>query len=243
MGMKARLCATAPIAAIIVALACSATNNAGGGGPSGPFTPCLANGLDMGGAQDQCSTCLEGMCQTEGRNFQNQCAGYIACICTDGQAPDSATLKQCAPMLSDQMCGRAVGALDSCEERKCNAACVAPDAAIDVEAGPVNDVATDVVTDAATDGDAGSATITLYCSNGTGTMMECDQQQLPPSSEQAAAQGCGQVGGTAGNGCQTQGLAGCCKLPTTENCYYDPAALQQRQAMCKNAGGSWSATP
>jgi hypothetical protein len=90
--------------------------------------------------------------------------------------------------------------------------------------------------------DAGP-TVTFSCSNGTGTMMECDQLQIPSSSFQAAEQGCAQVGGTSGNACTTQGLAGCCTLPTTEeDCYYDPtdAGVAWRQTTCVSAGGTWS---
>ncbi len=238
MSTRAALTALASLTAVAVALACSASNNSSN--PIVPFTPCLSNALSMGGAQDQCYACVLAKCQNEGHAFDSACAPYVDCICTDGRAPDPATLKQCAPMLVDPSCEQGLGALQACQARACSAQCVPPDAASDAV----------LVTDApspgdamAGDGEAGPSTVTFSCSNGTGTMMECDQQQIPASSEQAAEAGCAQVGGAAGNGCPTQGLAGCCRLPTTENCYYDPKAVQQRQSLCESSGGTWSSMP
>ncbi len=218
----------------VVLVACGASNASGGASAITPFTPCLASALNVGDAGD-CNSCVQTSCQPQGHAFDDRCAPYVSCICTDGQSPSAATVEQCAPMLSATACKEAVAALQTCSNQNCANQCgaPAPDAASQEDAG--------APADAGTDAEGGA--VTFSCSNGTGTTMECDQQPISPTSAQVAQNGCTQVGGTPGSGCPVTGVSGCCLLPTTENCYYDPAAAAQRQATCKSAGGSWSMMP
>lgn len=232
MAVKPRLLGVTSAAIAWVMVACS---SAGAPGLStAPFTPCLKADLN-GRGLDQCAACAQASCAREGSAFQSRCAAYLECLCGDGQAATTATMTQCASHASDPGCAQAVGALQACEQTSCSALCAS------LTDGGGSDAA--APGDSAADADGGVATVAVSCSNGSGTSMQCALERVVPSAVAQAQQGCAEVGGSSGNTCPTQGLAGCCTLSTGENCYYDPSAAAQRQATCASAGGSWSTTP
>jgi hypothetical protein len=215
-------------AAAAAAFACSSNQASGandaGALPPPPFSPCVNGGLNLRG-NGQCGSCVQSFCGTQGNAFQSGCADYLSCVCPNGQAIDASAESVCARELSKQSCAGPIDLLNACERDACAGACGVVSGSDFDGGGPV---------------DAGADT-TFSCSNGTATF-ECDQQQVSPSALPAAEQGCIQVGGTPGTGCPTAGLAGCCRLTTTENCYYNDASAQQ-QTTCQSLGGSWSTTP
>ena len=144
-----------------------------------------------------------------------------------GTAVDTTAQVKCASGLSTATCAQAIVPLDSCERL----ACAAPCGVATMDAG------------ATLSGDTGGGETTFSCSSGSGAATECDQQDLSTSALDAALQGCAQVGGMPGSGCSDAGVAGCCRLTTTENCYYDDASATAQRATCMNAGGTWSTTP
>jgi hypothetical protein len=231
--MRTGLVVTVPSAAVLLLWACAAAQS-----PSPAveaFTPCLASGQVTGWAAE-CTACLESSCAVEGQAFAQDCADYLACSCVDAQATDASALNLCTPKLSEATCAQGLGALETCQQDKCAGPCPTADGGLNVDAAPPRD-------SAARPGDGALATVIFSCTNGSGTAAECDEDKVSPSAVAMAGQGCTQVGGVPGDGCSAKGLAGCCRLMTTEDCYYDPTAAKTREATCESAGGTWSTSP
>ena len=93
----------------------------------------------------------------------------------------------------------------------------------------------------------GTGNTTFSCVVTTGTTTACTGYTGPSSETSTYQQSCTAEGGTAGTGCPTTNLVGCCQTSvsgvTSEACYYDAQTGMAAKSACTGSDETWSTSP
>ena len=96
-------------------------------------------------------------------------------------------------------------------------------------------------------GSGGTGNSTFSCVVTTGGVMACEGYTGPSSEVSTYQQSCTSQGGTAGTGCPSASLVGCCKTSTSgitsEACYYDTQTGNAAMMGCTGSTEMWSTSP
>jgi hypothetical protein len=169
---------------------------------------------------------------------ESACSGYLNCACPGGSFSQTAAESSSCQQQIDSSCASAEQSIVSCEEQNCASQCGISGGSSGGGSGSGSGSGSS---------SGGTGDTTFSCVVTTGTTTACTGYTGPSSETSTYQQSCTAEGGTAGTGCPTTNLVGCCKTSvsgvTSEACYYDAQTGMAAQSACTGSDETWSTSP
>jgi hypothetical protein len=216
------------VALSAAAFACSSSSNSGG----------ASNACVYAGTSSSCQSCVQNSCGSQVSSGESACSGYLNCACPGGSFSQTAAESSSCQQQIDSSCASAEQSIVSCEEQNCASQCGISGGSSGGGSGSGSGSGSS---------SGGTGDTTFSCVVTTGTTTACTGYTGPSSETSTYQQSCTAEGGTAGTGCPTTNLVGCCKTSvsgvTSEACYYDAQTGMAAQSACTGSDETWSTSP
>jgi hypothetical protein len=228
--MKKRSIVAGLVSAVAALLGCSSSNNNSHGGSvnssDGADVACLSMSSTPMAA---CQSCAESACGSLLNAAVSGCSDWIGCACPGGTfSTTGAFTMACQNALTEASCICAQESFFDCSNQNCMIPCGNTMIGSSTQCGGSSDSGVGFA--------PGTSTASCYIP----VSMTCSSLKVTPSEAAAIQQACANDKGTPGSECPTSGLAGCCTMGTTEDCYYNASEAMSAESACT---GTWSTTP